>query len=310
MPLTVSRAGLLKSRLSRFTRVLPDLEKGDVRSLHRARVASRRLRELVPVLQVDADAARKLGRRLRKITARLGRVRELDVLLGLIDELRASQPVHQDALRRVGAAVAKSRDAARKRLPDDLSGELYRLARKLERLLRDLKQSDKSQSDKSPSHGRAVRWAIEARVARRAARLLAAIEDAGGVYLPERLHGVRISLKKLRYAVELLEAVESTRGTRRSPVVGALKREQDVLGRMHDLQVLIDRVRAVQALLAPPDPAVWHQLDALVVSLDESCRRLHGRYIHDRQTLSAIASRLAVVSARQNVPARGVRRAG
>ena len=38
----------------------------------RARVASRRLRELLPVLQLDGDARRKLGRRLRKVTARLG----------------------------------------------------------------------------------------------------------------------------------------------------------------------------------------------------------------------------------------------
>ena len=41
------------------------------------------------------------------------------------------------------------------------------------------------------------------RVARRAASLKAAIDEAGAVYLPERLHAVRIAVKKLRYAVEL-----------------------------------------------------------------------------------------------------------
>ena len=30
----------------------------------------------------------------------------------------------------------------------------------------------------------------------------AALDDAGAVYLPERLHAVRIALKKLRYALE------------------------------------------------------------------------------------------------------------
>src|SRR5262245_17330899 len=49
------RSQLLKRRLDRLTRPLPDLERGDVRALHRTRVASRRLRELVPMLQIDAD---------------------------------------------------------------------------------------------------------------------------------------------------------------------------------------------------------------------------------------------------------------
>ena len=45
---------LLHKRLERFTRMLQALGEGDVRALHRARVASRRLREMLPVLQLDA----------------------------------------------------------------------------------------------------------------------------------------------------------------------------------------------------------------------------------------------------------------
>ena len=44
---------------------------------------------------------------------------------------------------------------------------------------------------------------LEARLARRAGRVRAAIEATGAVYVPERLHGVRIAAKKLRYAAEL-----------------------------------------------------------------------------------------------------------
>src|SRR5262245_53068606 len=112
MPVIARRSRLLKNRLTRFTRMLQGVEKGDVRSLHRARVASRRLRELVPVLQLDHSAARKLSKRLRKVTSKLGSVRELDVLLQLIQELEESRPMHRDALRRVGAAVTKARDEA------------------------------------------------------------------------------------------------------------------------------------------------------------------------------------------------------
>jgi hypothetical protein len=41
------------------------------------------------------------------------------------------------------------------------------------------------------------------------------------------------------------------------PAVHALKRVQGLLGRMHDLQVLIERVREVQASLTPPSLAAW-----------------------------------------------------
>jgi CHAD domain-containing protein len=277
----VSRSKLLKQRLDRFTRVLPDVEKGDMRALHRTRVASRRLRELVPLLQLEGEVARKLSRRLRKVTARLGTVRELDALLLLIDDLQASRPMHHDALRRVGAAVVKSRDRARKALADRLpAGELWRLARKLGRVLEELRKRDVS------AGAGALAGAVDTRVAHRAARLTEALRVSGAVYLPERLHAARIAVKKLRYALEL--------SADRSPAaLRSLERMQAVLGRMHDFQGLIDHVREVQASLMPPSLPVWRQLDALNISLDEACRRLHARYVRERDSLRAMAARLS-----------------
>jgi CHAD domain-containing protein len=281
---------LLKQRLDRFTRVLRGVESGDARSLHRARVASRRLRELLPVLQLEPDVARKLGRRLRKVTRRLGVVREMDVLLELVEELQTARPQHRDALRRVGAAVSKSRDHGRKRLLDHLpADEMWRVARKLERVIDRLAESEARPERRHPARAKSAAWAIDARIAHRAARLSAAVQDAGSVYLTERLHGVRIALKKLRYAIELAPESQPDHAT----TLRTLKRVQGLLGRMHDLQVLIDRVREVQASLAPPNLAVWRDLDALVVALDEACRRLHARYVREREGVEAIASRLA-----------------
>jgi len=73
------RYDLLRSRLDRFTRTLHGVESGEVGAVHRVRVASRRLRELLPVLEIEQALARKLVRRLRKLTRRLGGVRDLDV---------------------------------------------------------------------------------------------------------------------------------------------------------------------------------------------------------------------------------------
>ncbi len=99
MPASTQRYDLLHKRLDRFTQMLQGLDEGDVRALHQTRVASRRLREILPVLQVDPEVASRLGRRLRKVTQRLGAVRELDVLSLLIEELSASGRYDQQAMQ-------------------------------------------------------------------------------------------------------------------------------------------------------------------------------------------------------------------
>jgi CHAD domain-containing protein len=286
MPASTTRSELLKKRVDQFTRVLHAVEKGDVRALHQARVTSRRLRELVPMLQLDRHTARKLGRRLRTVTTRLGTVRELDVLLLLIDELHVSGRPGSRSLGRVGVGVSKQRDEARKHLSAHLPvSEMGRLARKLDRIADELRDVEASSSK---SAARSWRWAIDARVAGRASRLLSAIDDAGALYLPERLHAVRIALKKLRYGAEL--ATEAG-GTAPGPDLRLLKRGQDLLGRMHDLQALIDQVRQTQASLAPPSVTVWRELDALVGTLEDDCRRLHARYMRLRDALGELAHR-------------------
>jgi CHAD domain-containing protein len=262
--------------------MLQSLGEGDVRALHQTRVASRRLREILPVLQIDSDAARRLGRRLRKVTRQLGGVRELDVLSLLVDELAASGRYDGQVIGRVGAFIGDERKRARNRLLDKLPlGEFRRIAGKLDRIAEDLKT-------RKPSRG--WRWAVDARVTRRALALKTALADAGALYLPERLHVVRIALKKLRYAREV--DAEAAGADRRSEL-RSLKRGQDTLGRLHDMQVLIDRVRQLQASLAPSDALMSRKLDTLMIALENDCRRLHARFIHQRRTVVAACDRAA-----------------
>jgi CHAD domain-containing protein len=299
------RSTLLKQRVHSLTRVLDDVEKGDERALHRARVASRRLRELVPILQLDPTDARKIGGRLRKVTRRLGRVRELDVLLLLIDELHVSRPMHRDSLRRVRQLVAHARDQARGELAEGgVIDSARKLVRRLNRVLDDLSTSDTAAGLVKPTPGRTASWVIDARIAHRAQRLAAAIDNATALYLPDRLHDVRVAVKKLRYAVEL----GGEGSAERAKAVKTLKRLQDLLGRMHDLQVLIDWVRNSQASISPPNLIVWRDMDALVVALDESCRRLHARYVRERDSVRAVRGKLSAPV--QAAARRSERRAG
>jgi len=289
MPRPTEPSDLLRTRLGRFTRMLQAVEEGDVRALHRTRVASRRLREVLPLLQFDPDVTRKLSRRLRKITRRLGAVREFDVLLGLNDELKESGRYPKAALSRVATNITEDRSDARERLLAKVRiDELHRVAAKLN------KMGQAHEKEPAPRTSDTIRsswrWAIDARVARRATTLAAVMADAGAIYLAERLHAVRIAVKKLRYALEL--SVEAAH-VKSSPDLKQLRRAQDVLGRLHDLQVLVDRARDVQASLTPPDITAWRELNGLVVTLEQDCRRLHGRYMHDRDALLTLCARLS-----------------
>ena len=277
--------------------MLPGVEEGDATALHRARIASRRLRELLPILQLNHDVAAKLGRRLRKIRAHLGTVRELDVLLMLSDELHASRRRDRAALKRVADAVRLDQAEAHEKLSGRKGpiGELKAIARKLGRALDSLEQTDTTRKSGSRSPARGWKWALDARIANRAAALREAINEAGAVYLPDRLHLVRLDVKKLRYALEL--SAEAG-GLPASPDLRALKRTQDLLGRLNDLNVLIDRIRDIQASLDPPNIVAWRELQALSIALENSARRLHARYMRERPALEAIVDGLVAKAAR------------
>jgi CHAD domain-containing protein len=261
--------------------MLQGLGEGDARALHQTRVASRRLREILPVLQVEPDVASRLGRRLRKVTQRLGAVRELDVLSLLIEELAASGRYDQQAMRKVAAFVGEERKRARGRLLEKLPvDELHRIAGKLGRVAKDLKTSKKTARD--------WHWAIDARVTHRAHALKTALAEAGALYLPERLHVVRIALKKLRYAREV---VAEASGIDMKAELRSLKRGQDLLGRLHDVQVLLDRVRQLQASLTSGDSVMSRRLDSLTIGLENECRRLHARFMHQKAAVVAVCDR-------------------
>src|SRR6185436_17645770 len=124
----------------------------------------------------------------------------------------------------------------------------------------------------------------------RASVLKDALDDAGALYLPERLHAVRIAVKKLRYAREV--SAEAT-GAKTKGALQALKRGQDILGRLHDMQVLLERVRQLQASLTPPDVTMWRKLDTLTTALENDCRRIHARFMRQRNVVLTVCDTTA-----------------
>jgi CHAD domain-containing protein len=286
-PLTARRA--LARRLEALSRNLPAAMAGDVESLHRARVASRRLREILAVLTPARGTGPRPGwaksaRQVRKITRALGGVRELDVALGLLDELLQLHPKLTPGVIAARAIVTDER-AERDKVMRTEAGDvdLGKLARRLDALVR--VPGDSVALAGAPTFG------LRDRVRELADRLEASVTAAGALFALDRLHQVRIAAKKLRYALELTEELLRV-GTKRA--VGRLRGMQDLLGRMHDLAVLTEYVRRAGG--AGPGCGGARELAKVI---DEDVHGLHAAYLARSRDLAAV-----VAACRTNISSR------
>lgn len=265
---------------------MPAAQAGDETSVHQARVASRRLRQALPLLGVraDADALDRADKRVRRITRALGPVRELDVTLLLLAELSQKGAAPARAIARVREAVAAERLERRREMLEAIKpAKLDKLRKRLVRVA--------APTSHPAGKGSALAEA-QAQGAARAADLRAAIDHAGGIYLADRLHRVRVAAKKLRYALEIQRELTRSRSTAQ---LNKLKIQQDLLGRMHDLEILIDRARGVQATLTPRDRRGMAELRSLIRVLEDECREGHATYMRARPALLKMCD--AIISA-------------
>lgn len=269
---------IIRQRLAALSRTLPGARKGDVQAVHQARVATRRIREALPLV-ARGRAGKSLRKSVRKLTRVLGPVRELDVALLNLDQLRNSGELSDAAIGCLRQLVSEERQR--------LGSEMVKCICQYD--LQKLQKKAVAAANRGPwtAGTRDPRRAAQAmgRAARRAVGLRAAMENAAGIYLPDRLHEVRIAVKKLRYALEIAQDLSGSRATAR---IRTLKRVQDLLGRMHDLEMLIARTRAIQSRAGAPDLKLSADLDRLVRRLENECRRLHVRYMNERKSLRAI----------------------
>lgn len=302
LPLSDPRR-LARRRLAALARQVPEAARGSVVGVHQSRVASRRLREFLPLCTEASggDAkARKLASRVRRLTRGLGTARELDVSRAVLEKFCARTPGHRAAGEVVRAALDQARATAATDMGAAIASvDLDKLARRTLALVSALA---------TPVARRRVGAALAARLDDRASALREAVRAAGSLYAADRLHQVRIAAKKYRYTLELAQEFGRVRlaGTLRR-----LKRLQDLLGSLHDLEVLAAHVRDCAA--AASDPATRDALDALARDLDIDVRGRHGTYLDERPSLETAltwgayaATRLAAARRRpQRRPAPG-----
>jgi CHAD domain-containing protein len=271
---------VLARRLRTLENDLPAALGHDVEALHRTRVASRRLREALPVIGGGANEgrhhARKTHHLVRELTRALGGVREIDVGIGLLDELEAAHPDLSVAIETTRAAMKRERADRREEMARHLADiKPGKLARKVSSLV-------EATGQVSPAE-RLQR--LRRRIARRADQLEQAVDAAGALYAFDRLHLVRIATKKLRYALEL---AQEPGGVRTERLTERLRGIQSLLGRLHDLDVVARHVRSAAGDTSERPGSDAERLFAVI---EHETRVLHADYLARTRAIADVIAR-------------------
>lgn len=263
----------------------PGVVAGDASAVHRARVATRRLREALPVLDGERRGVRRLRKDLRSLTRALGPVRELDVTLGLIVRLLHDEPSLDAALETIRVRLMERRLRRRARLLRNIDElDIAAILARVRAL------SIHGASRAAPRRTPFDRLEIRRRMAARASRLGRAVDRAGALYAPEALHAVRIAVKKLRYSLELGRAARIVGAARAAT---QLRRYQDLLGEWHDWQMLSTHASRVQGA-TPLDHEHLDDFTALAARVEDRCRALHAEFMTMRPELAALVDEITL----------------
>jgi CHAD domain-containing protein len=263
----------VRSNLDLLFSMFPGIRDGNPDAIHDARVATRRLRAAVPLAWAfrpeeqwidQANTIRTLGRAL-------GRARDVDVSLDGLGNLESRVP-----------AAAAPLVALRQGLRDRQWSERRRLIKSIESMplesLAELCSGRRRPSVFSDPR----RQAVTDSVVERATKLGEAVARASGVYFPKRAHQVRVEAKKLRYLLELVP-----RTARPPRALKRLRCAQQLLGRLHDRQSLIEMIDEARVASREPE-----RYDPLLASLSADSQDLYREYLGVRDSVARLVDDL------------------
>jgi CHAD domain-containing protein len=263
--------------------------------VHQMRVSSRKVRSALAASAdvLDGKRVRKVRKGARTLTRALGGVRDGDVLLVELGELRGDNGAEdRPGIARLEDRLTQERDIARKHLItvlDDLDASGFR---------------DESIAAFNGSAPKGKRSKIKRADARRMIKdhVLAFVDQTRAIPTEdevEALHEIRITTKHLRYTLQFVEkqlAPEST------AIIPKLTDLQDQLGELHNQDVLIELIRDEMHTMVdqaadramhpnitstPTDQAAWQDLLTLLAAVSERRRCWYASFLNRWQELES-----------------------
>lgn len=272
-------ATLLDSQASAFRTQLSCVFDGEADAVHAARVATRRIRELLRVFQASPEDFREsadIAGAFAQIGRALGRVRDVDVRIALVKALETHTPQAAPSL----VLVRHHFEGVRLKRMRRLIKMLERLG--IDELIRVVSDRHRAGVRTRLASGR---WRARVRdvVVERACTAIERIKHATGVYFPNRAHSARIAIKRLRYTAEILEA---TSARHIHPSIKILSKAQRILGDLHDRQELADWLgrHATQDGVDADHIKVTRQV------LEADIHEMHKEYLAQRESVRAASA--------------------
>jgi CHAD domain-containing protein len=209
----------------------------DIEYIHRARVASRRLRAALRVFRdcFRHKQVKRWRKHIRRMTSEFGNARDMDVQIELVCRAlhTADQPTYYPGVARLLVHLERQRERlqagvveASKRLRR--SGVLEEMQATAKRLLAGL-SAEELAAQKS-----AARGVMAKHVERRLSCLLSCEDSLLDSEAKQQHHAMRIAVKRLRYKLEIANPVYEKQ---LAPFIESVKRVQTFLGEVHDCDV-------------------------------------------------------------------------
>jgi len=293
----------LDELVEHLRRLIPGAIRGsDADAIHDARVATRRLKAALDLLEttIDHRRLRPFAKTLRKLRRRLGPLRDLDVMGGHLIELKkdaneeqvnaiAWLEVRLEELRK--SAVHEARDTAP---PGKMLAKLGTWWGVRDDIA---EASNATNSLLSDSLSRQI-----ATFAKESNRLVAPLSIEEATALSDRVdpHAIRIAGKSLRYTLEMARVQDFAFS---GDVLKSFKHMQEALGLWHDFIVLTERMLSIsgdEQLAhhdAPTQRAILGLAQVTLRKSEEQLDQFAGLWMEKGTSITDAISRIAAPNA-------------